>query len=194
MIVAVGRDFARSAGRCESQLCCLPLSPSRAVSSCSKPPVSIEQCIPHSFGAPVSHHQRPERGSSSSATCPGAGSAADRLEALVVQLVVGHVVGADIVPDLFVGPVGQRREFDDAAVVVIDFDLADIRARRPLVAPEPCHPGVVIHQRAAQRQNLAHLAAEQAQIDVAIEEILAVLRDHLLHDIGIGQKISVRIP
>ena len=36
-------------------------SPRIAWSSCSNPPVSIEQCIPHSLGAPVSHHQRPAR-------------------------------------------------------------------------------------------------------------------------------------
>src|SRR5216683_879390 len=36
----------------------------RAASSCSNPPVSIAQFIPHSLGAPVSHHHRPERASS----------------------------------------------------------------------------------------------------------------------------------
>ena len=36
-------------------------SPRIACSSCSKPPVSIAQCMPHSFGASVSHHQRPAR-------------------------------------------------------------------------------------------------------------------------------------
>jgi hypothetical protein len=35
--------------------------PRIAFSSCSNPPCSIEQCIPHSFGAFVSHHQRPAR-------------------------------------------------------------------------------------------------------------------------------------
>ena len=39
-------------------------SSSRTSSSCSKPPVSMEQCMPHSLGAPCSHHQRPARGSS----------------------------------------------------------------------------------------------------------------------------------
>ena len=36
-------------------------SPRIACSSCSKPPVSIAQWMPHSFGAFVSHHQRPAR-------------------------------------------------------------------------------------------------------------------------------------
>ena len=39
-------------------------SPRIACSSCSKPPVSIAQCMPHSFGAFVSHHQRPARAGS----------------------------------------------------------------------------------------------------------------------------------
>ena len=43
-------------------------SPRIAWSSCSKPPVSIAQCMPHSFGAPVSHHQRPARTGSPFAT------------------------------------------------------------------------------------------------------------------------------
>ena len=42
--------------------------PTMAWSSCSNPPVSIAQCMPHSFGAPVSHHQRPARTGSPSAT------------------------------------------------------------------------------------------------------------------------------
>src|SRR4029077_1832509 len=57
--------------------------------------------------------------------------ASDRLETLVVERVVRNLVGADVVPDLFFGPVGHRRELYDSAVVVIDFDLADIGARRP---------------------------------------------------------------
>ena len=36
-------------------------SPRIAWSSCSKPPVSIAQCMPHSFGAFDSHHHRPAR-------------------------------------------------------------------------------------------------------------------------------------
>jgi hypothetical protein len=43
----------------------LALSPSSACSSCSRPPLSIEQWIPHSFGAFDSHHQRPARDGSS---------------------------------------------------------------------------------------------------------------------------------
>src|ERR1019366_3678667 len=85
--------------------------------------------------------------------------ASDRLVALVIERVVRHVIGADVIPDLGFGPVGQRRELDDAAVVVIDFNFADVRARRPLIAAQSRDPRAVIHERAAQRQHLAHLAA-----------------------------------
>ena len=39
-----------------------------AWASCSKPPVSIGQWIPHSLGAPTSHHHRPALSSSPGAT------------------------------------------------------------------------------------------------------------------------------
>ena len=55
------RNLARLAFQSEAQS--LP-SPISARSSCSSPPVSIAQWMPHSFGAPVSHHQRPARRSS----------------------------------------------------------------------------------------------------------------------------------
>src|SRR5271154_1534032 len=82
-----------------------------------------------------------------------------RLVALVVELVVGHVVGADVVPHLVIRPIGQGSELYDTSVVVIDFDFADVRARRPLVAPESRDPCAVVHQGAAQWQHLAPLAA-----------------------------------
>ena len=43
------------------------------------------------------------------------------------------VVLADVVPDLVLLPLGERVQLDDRAVVVVDLDLADVRARRPLV-------------------------------------------------------------
>src|SRR6185437_3327306 len=60
--------------------------------------------------------------------------ASDRSVALVVEHVVRNVVGAEIVPHLGFGPVGQRRELHDPAVVVIDLDLADVGAGGPLIA------------------------------------------------------------
>src|SRR5437899_2061611 len=66
--------------------------------------------------------------------------ASDGLVALVIERVVRDIVGADVIPDLVLGPIGQRRDLNDPAVVVIDFDLADIRASRPLVATQAGHP------------------------------------------------------
>src|SRR5216684_1147754 len=114
--------------------------------------------------------------------------ASDGRITLVVERVVGNVVGADVVPDFVVGPIRKRRQLHDPAVVVVDFDLADIRARRPLFAPEPRYPSVVIHQRTPQRQHLPHLAADQPQIDVPIEKVVAMLRHHLADDVMVGQE------
>src|SRR5438552_4089661 len=93
----------------------------------------------------------------------GARAASNGFVTLVVQLVVGNVVGADVIPHLFISPVGQRRKFDDAAMIVVDLDLADIRAGGPLIAAQARNPGVEIHQGAPQRQDLSHLATQQPQ-------------------------------
>src|SRR5438270_1963487 len=53
------RDLGRFSGQRDHA--CFPTV---ACSSCSNPPCSIEQCMPHSFGAFFSHHQRPARSSS----------------------------------------------------------------------------------------------------------------------------------
>src|ERR1700730_6580867 len=102
--------------------------------------------------------------------------ASDRPVAAVVKRIVGDIVGANIIPYFGLGPIGERRELYDRAVIVIDFDLADIGARRPLVAAKSCDPGVEVYQRAPQRQHLAHLATEQTQVDVAVEQIVTVPR------------------
>src|ERR1700731_361372 len=60
--------------------------------------------------------------------------ASDRPVAAGVKRIVGDVIGADVIPDFGLGPIGERRELYDRAVIVIDFDLSDIGARSPLVA------------------------------------------------------------
>src|SRR5579859_87551 len=72
----------------------------------------------------------------------GARRAADALIPLVVQRVRRHIVVADVVPHFLVGPVGERIDFDQAAMIVVQLDLADVRARRPLVAPQTGDPRV----------------------------------------------------
>ena len=109
--------------------------------------------------------------------------AADRRVPLRVERMHRQVVLADVVPRLFLGPFGERVELDDAAVVVVDLDLADVRAARPLVAPEPGDPRVEAGQMPVQRPHLAHVAAEQPVVDAAAEEVLAVRARHPL-DLG----------
>src|SRR5205814_481537 len=85
-----------------------------------------------------------------------AGCAADRRVAAVVQRVVRHVALADVVPDLVLGPLGERVQLHDRAVVVVDLDLADVRAARPLVAAQAGDPCVEPVQVLRQRPHLAN--------------------------------------
>src|SRR5438046_2361024 len=57
---------------------------------------------------------------------PSAGSAADGLVTLIVKGMVGDTVGADVIPDLLFGPVGQRVDLDQPAVIVVQLDFADV--------------------------------------------------------------------
>src|SRR5919197_4480152 len=59
---------------------------------------------------------------------PRARGATNALIALVVKWVVRHIVGAHVLPDFFLGPIGQGAHLDDPAVVVIQLDLANVRA------------------------------------------------------------------
>src|SRR3954454_7116242 len=112
---------------------------------------------------------------------PRARRAADRGVALVVERVVGQVVLAHVVPHLVLGPLGERVELHYRTVVVVDLDLADVAACRPLVAAQPGDPRVEPRQVPLQRLDLAHLAAEQPVLDAAVEEVRAVLLDHCVH-------------
>src|SRR3954470_21592351 len=92
-------------------------------------------------------------------------SAADRGVALVVERVVRDVALAHVVPDLLLVPLGERIELHDRAVVVVDLDLADVRAARPLVAAQAGDPRVERVQVLGERPHLAQVAAEEAQVD-----------------------------
>src|SRR5437763_996970 len=76
-----------------------------AWSSCSKPPVSIAQWMPHSLGAFTSHHQRPARVCSPGAQPP------DELEGLRRQAASVDAEDADLRVDR-VGHVEQRDAVD----------------------------------------------------------------------------------
>src|SRR5262245_5062635 len=112
---------------------------------------------------------------------PGAGGTADRRVAAVVERVVGDVALADVVPDLVLGPLGERVELHDSAVVVVDLDLPDVRPARPLVSAQAGDPGVQRCQVAGERLHLADVAAEQAVLDLPVEEVRPIPADHRLH-------------
>src|SRR5579859_1846338 len=65
---------------------------------------------------------------------PCARRTADRRVPALVQRMRRHGVLARVLPDLVLRPLGERVELHDRAVVVVDLDLADVRARGPLVA------------------------------------------------------------
>src|SRR5512133_3448406 len=104
--------------------------------------------------------------------------AADRGVALVVERVVRDVVLAHVFPDLVLCPFGEWVQLHDRAVVVIDLDLADIRARRPLVAAKPRDPGVEGGEMLRQRSDLADVAAEETVLHRLAEEVEALSLDH----------------
>src|SRR5439155_8273898 len=105
---------------------------------------------------------------------PRARRAADALIALVIERVVRQIVGADVVPDLLVRPVRQWVDLDDAAVVVVELDLADVGACGPLVAPQAGDPRVESEQDLHQWAELAHVATRQAQRHRFVEQVHAV--------------------
>ena len=110
----------------------------------------------------------------------GARSAADRRVALRVQRMHGDVVVSEVVPDLVFGPLGERVELEETAVVVVDLDLADVRTARPLVAAQSGDPGVEPRERSRQRLHLADVAAEKALLDRVAEQVRAVTVDEAL--------------
>ena len=100
-----------------------------------------EQCRPHSFLASSSHHQRPARSGSPTPHRAGAGRAADRREAAVVQRVVGNALVGDVALDVRPAPVGERVDLEEAVGRV---ELGegrrrrgsrDCSARRPVIQP-----------------------------------------------------------
>src|SRR4051794_34778389 len=91
--------------------------------------------------------------------------AADRRVAAVVERVVGQLALAHVLPDLVLGPLGERVQLDDRAVVVVELDLPDVAARGPLVAPQARDPGVEAGQVARQRLHLPDLAAQEPVLD-----------------------------
>src|SRR5204863_6353410 len=121
----------------------------------------------------------------SSDSGPGAGRAADGAVALVVERVVGHFEGADVLPHLVFAPVGERIELDDPALGV-EFLEFQIGARDGLLAALAGDPGFLAPERAIERFDFADVAATLAQLPAFIERIAAEARDVLGDRPGVG--------
>src|SRR5579871_1627244 len=88
----------------------------------------------------------------------GAGPAADARIALIVQRVVRDFVDGDIGPDIALGPVGERIDFDqvELGVPLHDGGPGSVRG---LVATDRADPGVVTAHGFFQRFDLTNAAA-----------------------------------
>src|SRR5213595_3784296 len=87
----------------------------------------------------------------------GAGDAADRAVAGLVQRVVRDLVDVDVGPDALLVPVGERVQLPDPVALRPLHLLGPCPARR-LVATDAGRPGVVGLERADERLDLADLA------------------------------------
>src|SRR4051794_34807411 len=88
----------------------------------------------------------------------GAGGAADRRVALVVQRVVGQVALEDAPPQVLLGPLDERVVLPDAAALVV-LDGLRVRPGGGLLAADAGDPGIGAGQRALQRGHLGVPAA-----------------------------------
>src|SRR5262245_18878883 len=102
---------------------------------------------------------------------PGAGDAADRAVARLVQRVEGNLVHLDVGPDALLVPVRERVHLPDA-VALRPLQLRRLGAARRLVAADARDPGAVGLERRQQRLDLADLAAA---IRVALPEVRPLL-------------------
>src|SRR5947209_621072 len=89
---------------------------------------------------------------------PGAGRAADRVVATVMQRVVGQIPGEDVSPDVGLGPVGQRVELPDPSPLVA-LELGSPGAGGGLLAAQAADPGASVGQRVLERGYLGLPAA-----------------------------------
>src|SRR5262245_15743852 len=88
----------------------------------------------------------------------GAGNAADRRVAAIVQRVVRDLVDVDVGLHAFGVPIDDRLHLPDA-VAFGPFDLLRAGAAQRLLPADPGHPGVVGRERALERLDLSDLAA-----------------------------------
>src|SRR6476469_221161 len=89
---------------------------------------------------------------------PGAGNAADRAVAGLVQRVIGNLVDLDVGPDALLVPIRERVELQDA-VAVRPLQRGGRGAAWRLVAADAGDPGVVRAECFEQRLDLANVTA-----------------------------------
>ena len=104
----------------------------------------------------------------------------------VVQAVVGHIMLADVGPDVILRPVQHRVVLDQAEHRIV-LDRLNGSSIRRLIAAAAGDPGLHALQGAPQGVDLAHGAAHLAEFDRTIEQIDAVFVDHRLHFLAIGK-------
>src|SRR5690348_14106413 len=89
---------------------------------------------------------------------PGAGDAADRAVARLVQRGVGNLVDLDVRPDALLVPVRERAHLPHA-VALRPLELGRLRTAWGLVAADARDPRVIRVESLEQRLDLADLAA-----------------------------------
>src|SRR5579875_1588402 len=114
-----------------------------------------------------------------------AGRTANAPVSPVIEWMVRDVMLPNVGEDLLFHPVSQGIDLNDAAVIMVELDLADIRSGCPLIAAEAGNPRIEIRQHPAERFDLADLAAGQAILHRFVEEIHAVLANKRLQELGI---------
>src|SRR6266571_4680341 len=115
----------------------------------------------------------------------GAGRAANRTVALVVERVVGHVKRADVLPHRVLAPVGKGIEFHDAVRCVILLHL-ELGAGGGLLAALAGDPGFLAIECAIEWLDLADVAAALLELHAFVECVAAELRHVLSHSLRIG--------
>src|SRR5262245_49249580 len=102
---------------------------------------------------------------------PGAGDAADRAVARLVERVVGNLVDLDVRPHALLVPVREGVHLPNV-VTLRPLELRRFGAARGLVAADAGDPGAVRVERLEERLDLADLAAT---VGVALPEVRAFL-------------------
>ena len=183
------RMWTLLASRVSSWFTAPPLRRPRPRRRRSRGSCAARSCSPHSRCSGSSHHQRPARQSSPSATARVHGA----------QPMLGK-------PWSWSGLYGTswarmnshtRASSQAASGLILTMSASwshsadlDLLAGHALAAAQAADPGVQLQLRAPQRHDLAHLAAAVARLDAVAEEVDAVPVDHLL---DLGGRREVRL-